>query len=409
MLSINNTYKKLKKSYSKNLPEVLALKRKQYPQFVFESNPKTLKDEIPVFTLHSVYPDRFEEQLQFLNKNNYKTLTADEFYECITGSKTIPERAILLTFDDGWKNLYTVVYPLLKKYKMFAVCFIIPGLVSLYGENEEELNKSKPKSEERIRDSQTLCNWGEIKEMHESGVIDFQSHSMYHDLIYTSRNIEDFFYPDFDDYPLNINVPIYIEDRKENISRNASFGAPIYRNTSRFAGKKRYFDDENLRNECIEYVALQGGVNFFRKNSWRKELLNIVRNYKEKYPESGYFENDAELRESLFFELKESKVIIEEKLAGKMVNHFCFPWWIGSDLASEVSKEAGYLANFWGVLPKKRTNKRGDNPYRVSRLLSEDYIFNLPGDGRKSLSKVLQEKFLLNQKRFKEKLFKTTI
>ena len=405
MLNLNNAYKKLKKSYSKNLPELLALKRKLYPQFVFESNPNTLKDEIPVFTLHAVYPDKFEEQLQFLYKNNYQTLTADEFYECIIGSKPVSERTILLTFDDGWENLYTVVYPLLKKYKMFAVCFLIPGLITLNEKKDTKINNSKAKPGRDIPDSDTLCDWDEIKEMHERGVIDFQSHSMYHDLIFTSSDIQDFFYPSFDDYPMNLNVPLYREKGDEDFSRNLELGSPVYKNTSRFAGKKRYFDDENLRDKCVECVNQNGGTDFFKKNSWRKNLFNVVRNHKEQYPDSGYYENQEQLRENLFFELNESKITIQKNLTGKTVNHFCYPWWIGSDLASEISKEAGYLANFWGILPERRTNMSGDNPYRISRLLSEDYIFRLPGNGRKSLAKILGERFLSDYSRFVSKLF----
>ena len=57
---------KLKKSYRKNTSEFLALKKKMYPEFIYEGNPKTLSGEIAVFTFHSIFPDRFESQLQFL-------------------------------------------------------------------------------------------------------------------------------------------------------------------------------------------------------------------------------------------------------------------------------------------------------------------------------------------------------
>jgi len=67
---------------------------------------KTVKDEIPVFTLHSVEPTRFEEQLAIFIKNGYQTADADRLYEFIAGTKPIPERTIVLTFDDGWRNLW---------------------------------------------------------------------------------------------------------------------------------------------------------------------------------------------------------------------------------------------------------------------------------------------------------------
>ena len=399
---MNGIYKKLKKSYVKNSPELLALLKRSYPDFVFKSDLQSLKDEIPVFTLHSVNPGVFEEQLYFLSSNNYQTLIADEFYEYLTGSKPFPERTILLTFDDGWKNLYTVVYPLLKKYKMRAVCFLIPGLI-----NSNEGGKITPNnnSEKPVPDSDTFCSWEEIKEMHESKIIDFQSHSMYHDLVFTSSHIEDFFSPGYDDYPMNLNIPLFKENGADNILRNAKLGAPIYSNNSRFFGKNRYFDDESLRDACANYVLSNGGTEIFKRSNWRKDLFNIAQNHREKYSNSGYFESNEQLRENLFFEFHESKTVIEKKLEGKKVNHFCYPWWIGSAFASQISRDAGYLTNFWGIVPGRKTNKKGDDPFRIARLVTEDFIFRLPGKGRKSLLKVLQNKFYQNQQKLRKKLF----
>lgn len=390
MINIFSIYKKLKRSYSKNVPELVALRNRLYPEFVFEANPETLKDEMPVFTLHSVEPCRFEEQLKFLSVNSYQTLTADEFYECLTGSKPIPERAILLTFDDGWKSLWTVAYPLLRKYRLHAVCFIIPGLIC-------DGDKGDPA---HFDASEPLCNWHEIKEMHEDGVVDFQPHSLYHNLIFTSDTIEDFIYPSFDSYANNFNVPLFRTKGEENVHRDAELGTPVYKHAPRFSGQKRYFDDEDLRNQCIEYVRLNGGDNFFRNYNWRKKLMNLIQDYRKKHGNSGYFESEEEMKANLYNDLLESKLMIETRLPGKTVSHFCYPWWEGSDLAVDMSRKAGYLTNFWGILTERRTNRCGDDPYRVARLLSDDYIYRLPGEGRKSLFKIIEEKASLNYKGF---------
>lgn len=406
MLDIQSFYKRIRKGYSKNYREYIALRQKLYPKFVFEKNLKTLKDEIPIFTLHSVNSERFEEQLIFLSTNGYNTLTADGLYECLIGNKPINERTIVLTFDDGWKNLYTVVYPLLKKYNFCAVCFLIPGLIS---EKEKKQFEVKYQIDNKIRsmipDSDTLCNWEEIKEMHQSGVIDFQSHSMNHYLIFTSSKIEDFVYPNFDSYAMNLDVPLIKINGEENYSRTVRLGTPIYGHSSRFSGRRRYFDDENLRFECTEYVRLNGETNLFKKLDWRNKLLKIVKNYKIKNQNSGFYEDENELRECILHEFRESKLLIENKLPDKKINHFCYPWWEGSNLASEISKEAGYLTNFWGVLLERRTNRKGDDPYKISRILSDDYIFRLPGKARKTLLRILQNKFLLHQKKFRKRLF----
>jgi hypothetical protein len=241
--------------------------------------------------------------------------------------------------------------------------------------------------------------------MHKSGVVDFQSHTMYHCLIFTSPVIENFIHPSFDFYLRNYNVPIFRNNGKENITRETELGTPIYTNESRFSGKRRYFDDEELRKRCIEYVKENGGTRFFKKLNWHKKLMDVVKDYRDKYGENGRFESEEEQRENLYTDLLESKLIIQKKLSGKTVNHLCYPWWVGSSLAVEMSKEAGYLTNFWGIIKERRTtNRTGDDPYRIARLLYEDYIFRLPGEGRKPLIKIVSERFLLNYKRFISRL-----
>ena len=67
----------------------------------------------------------FEEQLKYLNKHNYKTLTLKEF-ECFhQGKCKIPRKSILITMDDGYQSNYELAFPLLKKYNMNAVVFYL--------------------------------------------------------------------------------------------------------------------------------------------------------------------------------------------------------------------------------------------------------------------------------------------
>jgi len=94
-------------------------------------------------------------------------------------------------------------------------------------------------------------------------------------------------------------------------------------------------------------------------------------------------------------DLKESKKTIESKLPGKTVSHLCYPWWEGCDLSIELSKKAGYLTNFWGIVEETRTSNRvGTNLFRIGRLLGDEFIFRLPGVGRKSLREIFKKKVL---------------
>lgn len=67
----------------------------------------------------------FEEQLIFF-KDNYNVITMEDVLDCYEGKKSLPEKALLLTFDDGYIDNYTVALPLLKKYG-FQGSFFIPA------------------------------------------------------------------------------------------------------------------------------------------------------------------------------------------------------------------------------------------------------------------------------------------
>lgn len=160
----------LRYAWEKNWPEIHTALTGGLPGFVFGRNPKKLKSGVPVFSYHTIDADEFQTHLNFLNRNGYTTLQADEMLKHLEGGLRAPERAVVLTFDDGARNLYDVVYPVLKAYGMKAVAFIAPGLHI----EEDESGPIENDVHERP------LSWSQIREMHESGVIDFQSHTNEH-------------------------------------------------------------------------------------------------------------------------------------------------------------------------------------------------------------------------------------
>jgi len=79
---------------------------------------------VPILMYHSVSIDA---QMKYLKDNGYYTLTMDEVSNFITKNKPIPEKSVALTFDDGYKDNYTNVYPVLKQYGFKATVFVIAG------------------------------------------------------------------------------------------------------------------------------------------------------------------------------------------------------------------------------------------------------------------------------------------
>lgn len=72
-----------------------------------------------------LYVKKFEKQMAYLKRHNYKTLTMDEM-KCYMNKKCkIKKNTVLLTFDDGRLNNLEYALPILKKYNFNAVLFII--------------------------------------------------------------------------------------------------------------------------------------------------------------------------------------------------------------------------------------------------------------------------------------------
>jgi peptidoglycan/xylan/chitin deacetylase (PgdA/CDA1 family) len=154
----------LRDAWRKNGPEVLGLVNGALPTFVTRPRPRDDLSGVPVFCYHIVETEEFEAQLDFLKTNGYRTLSARELAEYLTGTRELTERAVMLSFDDGARNFYDVAFPLLKRYQAKAVHFIAPGLHADAG--VDPTVSARP------------MTWQEISEIHASGLVEFQSHTL---------------------------------------------------------------------------------------------------------------------------------------------------------------------------------------------------------------------------------------
>lgn len=343
------------------------LKNREYPEFLYKN--KSLS-EIPVFCYHFISATEFEDHLQHLQRNGYATLSTDEFYHVKQNEKGDSIRSAVLTFDDGDKDFYSVVFPLLKKYRMKAVNFIIPGWVGREG----------------------ILTWKQIQEMHESGLVDFQSHSMHHPAIFTSTKVIDFYHPNMKAMQ-NWNMPVFQSQGEDQFGETPPLGSPIFDFDSRFSEHPRFFPDEKLKQACQQMVQENGGTEFFADKSWREKLLNRVKDYQQNGAIAGRFESSDEQIASIRAELEESKQIIEEKLPGKNVRNFACPWNITSALTQKLLAEVGYKTSFVGIKNVPQPDELPENFLTVKRI-SGDFVLCLPGEGRQSFMKVILSKMI---------------
>jgi peptidoglycan/xylan/chitin deacetylase (PgdA/CDA1 family) len=77
----------------------------------------------------SVTPEDFGAQLDWLDRNGYHPVDLNDVRAYLEGRATLPSRPVVLTFDDGYADLYTAAYPLLKQHRFKAVAYIVSGFV----------------------------------------------------------------------------------------------------------------------------------------------------------------------------------------------------------------------------------------------------------------------------------------
>lgn len=107
-----------------------------------------------------VFPEVFRKHLKFIKNKGIKFLTPDEFFEADSG--------VLLTFDDGFIDLYEFAFPIIREENIPAVIFVVSGYAGKKNDWEVTMGKSF-----------THLSWGKIKEMHKYGVT-IGSHSHLH-------------------------------------------------------------------------------------------------------------------------------------------------------------------------------------------------------------------------------------
>ena len=112
----------------------------------------------PMVISLAIDPTDFEWQMKYLVDHGYHTISTDELYDFMEGKGALPDRPVLITFDDGYVDNYTNAYPILKKYNLKATIFIVTGFVS---------------------SRKGYLTWDQLREMEQHGIM-AQSHTVTH-------------------------------------------------------------------------------------------------------------------------------------------------------------------------------------------------------------------------------------
>ncbi|MBI4317747.1 MAG: polysaccharide deacetylase family protein [Chloroflexi bacterium] len=113
---------------------------------------------------------KFENQMRFLHEHGFRSVSLPEVVEAIIGVRQLPERAVAITFDDGYRDTYTAALPILRKYGFGATVFLVTSLIGRTNEWDQRSLAVRPVP---------LLSQAEIREMARCGIV-FGSHSRTH-------------------------------------------------------------------------------------------------------------------------------------------------------------------------------------------------------------------------------------
>ena len=135
------------------------------------------KITLPVIMYHSILedkarvgkyvisPEEFEKDLKYIREKGYTTVSVTDLINYTQKKAPLPEKPILLTFDDGYYNNYLYAFPLAQEYNTKIMISPIVYYTDEYSK------------EEKLSPYYSHITWDQISEMKESGLVEFGNHT----------------------------------------------------------------------------------------------------------------------------------------------------------------------------------------------------------------------------------------
>lgn len=106
----------------------------------------------------NITPYVFEEEVKTLKDAGYVFITPRDLANALDDKNNLPSKPIILSFDDGYRDFYTDVFPILKKYQVKAIVYVVPNFLN------------KPNN---------MDDW-QLLEIAKSGLVEIGAHTMNH-------------------------------------------------------------------------------------------------------------------------------------------------------------------------------------------------------------------------------------
>ncbi len=118
----------------------------------------------------SVSVDNLVRQFSWLRDNDYRVVSISDVIAARNGGPTLPPRAVLLTFDDGYASFHTHVLPLLKLFNYPATLALVAGWI------EAPISSTIEYESDRI-DPAKFMTWAQVRDCADSGLVEIASHT----------------------------------------------------------------------------------------------------------------------------------------------------------------------------------------------------------------------------------------
>ncbi len=154
----------------------------------------------------AITQDDFKAQMKYLKDNGYHVITLDQLLGFLDYREQVPEKSVVITFDDGWISIYDIAVPILKEYGFPATIFIYTDFVG----------------------GGKAMSWKHIKELSEAG-FDIQCQTKTHRNLTVLKNKESF-KQYFNSLEMEISYPKKLI--KEKLNKECNFLAYPYGKTN---------------------------------------------------------------------------------------------------------------------------------------------------------------------------------
>ena len=292
--------------------------------------------------------DDFRQQLSFFCDHNYTILTLNELFQRAVDFTIGNERIAVLTFDDGFLDNYLVAAKIMREFDIKGTIFVNPG----------HADEGESRSLADIPKAWGYLNFNEMRQLEKLDLFDIQSHTMTHEMIFSSNRVIDLYDPSkFDQYYWLIWM-LFPETLKQwhgdvrRFKEHVPTGYPIFE-YDRALSRRKYVPSETFVKKSCHLFYEHGD-----------DALAKLQDVKAK----GNFESEEEYLTRVRWQLDESKHVLEAEL-NKEIFGLCFPGGSYNEHVLQIAEEAGYR-----LFMLSSRHQAGDNIRALNNFHSNSFV-----------------------------------